>query len=325
MQTQYTPSTKNFLHQHRTPCDLVSIQDPGSQPVSTHVNNTSTHESYTASPSIPPELKRLILLSLSMASIPINQTVFPFFGLSPEVRNIIYSFALTASSLRTRRTNAEKRWTRLGLAADCPKKRNQPCFNLLLVNHQIYHEASHILYNRGRFLIPAFVFNTLTSTLSKPPGVDTPSQPVKTFSELAAKHPYKRLSQIKNVEIEISWFRSVCGSLPKRSFAGRLDGICRGFSALPDLRTVTVTWQSYSADPARLQGVGLFNCLGKERTLDLLESFRKFQGERPEVLVTVEAPSLWWMISRNTTSRREERDRSLKEFMARIDACRWAS
>ncbi|CAD6593319.1 MAG: hypothetical protein ASARMPREDX12_007033 [Alectoria sarmentosa] len=260
-----------------------------------------------------------------MASIPINQTVFPFFGLSPEVRNIIYSFALTASSLRTRRTNAEKRWTRLGLLADCPKKRNQPCFSLLLVNHQIYHEASHILYNHGRFLIPAFVFNTLTSTLSKPPGVDTPSQPVKTFSELATKHPYKRLSKIKNVEIEISWFRSVCGSLPKRSFAGRLDGICRGFSGLPNLRTVTVTWQSYSADPARLQGVGLFNCLGKERTLDLLESFRKFQGERSEVVVTVEAPSLWWMISRNTTSRREERDRSLKEFMARIDACRWAS
>lgn len=242
---------------------------------------------------------------------------FPFFSLSPELRNIIYSFALTSSSLRTHCTNAEKRWTRLGLVADRPKKRTKPCFNLLLANHQTYHEASHILYHRGRFLIPAFVFNTLTPTLSKPPGITTPSHPVKTFSELATKHPYKHLSQIRNIEIEIHWFRSVRGSLPKRSFTGRLDSICRSLSAFPHLEAITVTWQSYSADPARLSGVDLFWCLGKERTLELLGSLKKFRDERSEVVVVVEPPSRWVAVCRNT--RTWLRGRSLKQFVDRLE------
>lgn len=252
-----------------------------------------------------------------MANEPADQIYFPFFNLSPEVRNMIYSFALTSSSLRTRCTNAEKRWTRLGMVADFPQKRTKPYFNLLLANRQTYHEASHILYHRGRFLIPAFVFNTLTSALSKPPGITTPSQPVKTFSELATKHPYRHLSQIRHVEIEINWFRSVRGTLPKRPFTGRLDSICRGLSAFPHLKAITVTWQSYSADPARLSGVDLFSCLGKGRTLELLTSLKRFQGERQGVAVVVEPPSRWVAIGRNTTT--WVRARSLERFMERLE------
>lgn len=265
---------------------------------------------------ITPDLKRLIHSNRSMANECTNQIVFPFFSLPPEVRNIVYNFALTSSSLRTRCTNAEKRWTRLGLIADCPKERTAPSLNLLLANHQIYLEASHILCHHGRFLIPAFVFNTLTSVLSKPPGATTPSQPVKNFSELAIKAPHKHLSQIQNIEIEINWFRSVRGTLPKRSFTGRLDSICQGLSAFPQLKAITVTWQSYSADPVRLKGENLFDCLGKARTLELLQSLRMFQGEHPAVVVTIEAPSWWVVVSRNTKKR--GRARSLNQFMERL-------
>ena len=252
-----------------------------------------------------------------MASGRTDQIAFPFFSLPPEVRNIVYSFALTSSSLRTRCPNAEKRWRRLGLIANCPKKRIAPSPNLLLANRQTYHEASHILYRHGRFAIPAFVFNTLDSALSKPPGVTGPSQPAKTFSDLATRSPHKHLSQIRNVEIEIHWFRSVRGTLRKRSLAGRMDGTCRRLSVFPHLKTITITWQSYSADPARLKGVELFDCLAKQRTLELLQSFRNFQRERPEVVVVVEAPSRLVLVHRNTKER--QLAIGLEEFMRRLE------
>lgn len=52
-----------------------------------------------------------------------------------------------------------------------------------------------------------------------------------------------------------------------------------------------MTLQSYFADLAGLEGVDLFGCLGKQRTLGLLQSLRKFQGEHPEVFVVVKPPS----------------------------------
>lgn len=233
----------------------------------------------------------------------IDEIVFPLLSLSPEVRNIIYSFALTSFSLRTYCTNAEKRWTRLGLVADWPKERCKPYLNLLLANHQIYHETSHILYHRGRFLIPVFVFNTLDEILSKPPGITSPSRPVKNFSELAATGPNKHLIRIQNIEVEVNWFRSVRGTLPQRSFAGRLDSIFRGLSVFPHLKTVTVSWQSYSVDSVRLKGVELFDILGTPRTLQLFESFVKFQAEHPDIVVMVAPPSIWAAVTRNTRHR----------------------
>ena len=219
-----------------------------------------------------------------------DELSFPFLCLSPEIRNIVYVFALTSSPLRTRCSNTQKRWTRLGLIADCPKKHILPSISLLLAGRQIYHEASYVLYHHGCFQIPAFIFNTLTTGLSKPGGVIKPSRPVKSFSELAIKAPYKCLSQIQRIDIEINWFRSRSGTLAHRCFTGNLDGICRGLSAFPHLRAVTVVWQSYSADPVRLEGERLFDSLGKRRTRELLESLRKFQEERPEVAVAIEVP-----------------------------------
>ena len=239
---------------------------------------------------ISPMLMRLIHCNPSMATEN-NEISFPFLRLSPEIRNIVYVFALTSSPLRTRCSNTQKRWTRLGLIADYPKIHILPSISLLLANRQIYHEASYVLYRHGCFQIPAFMFNTLTTKLSKPGGVIKPSRPVKSFSELAIKAPYKHLSQIRRIDIEINWFRSRSGTLPHRSFTGNLDGICRGLSAFPHLRAVTVVWQSYSADPVRLRGEKLFDHLGLRRTLELLGSLRKFQEERPEVAVVIELPS----------------------------------
>ncbi len=252
-----------------------------------------------------------------MANKSTDQSSFPFLSLSPEVRNMVYSFALISSLLRTRSTNAEKRWTRLGLVADRPKKRVAPTINLLLVNHQIHHEASHVLHNHGRFVIPAFVFNTLTTTFTKPPGVTTLSPPVKTFAELATKPQHRQLCQIRNIEIEISWFRSVRGPSPQRSFRGRLDSICRGLDVFAQLKTVTVTWQSYSENPAHLEETNFFRFLGQQRTLDLLQSFRKFQVEHPEIVVAVDPPTRWVTIGRN--AQLQARVMGLEEFVERFE------
>ena len=263
------------------------------------------------------EFKAIILLSLSMANRSTDQSSFPLLSVSPEVRNLIYSFALTSSLLRTRSTNAEKRWTRLGLVADRPKKRVAPSINLLLANHQIHYEASHVLYNHGRFVIPAFVFNTLTATLIKPLGVTTLSQPVKTFAELATKPHHRQLCQIRNIDIEISWFRSVRGPRPQRSFTGRLDSICRGLDVFAQLKTVTLTWQSYSANPGRLKETDFFRSLGKQRTMDLLQSFRKFQDEHPDIVVVVDPPTRWMVIGRNAQV--QARVMGLEEFVERFE------
>ena len=253
-----------------------------------------------------------------MASERPDEISFPFFSLSPEVRNMVYSFALTSYPLRTRCTNTEKRWTRLGLVADWPKERPKPGLNLLLANHQTYHEASYILYRHGRFLIPAFVFNTLDDVLSTPRGATRPSRPVKTFSELATKAPHQHLTQIRNVEIEINWFRSARGMRPGRWLAHRLDSISQGLSVFPHLKNITVTWQSYSADPVRLEGVGLFGVWRSQRTLELLASFRKFQEEHPETVVMVETPSRGAVVTKNRTE--PARARNLKVFMEMLEA-----
>ena len=280
----------------------------------TPINAPNTHRSKL----ISPILRRLIHRNLSMANENKDEISFPFLSLSPEIRNIVYVFALTSSPLRTRCTNTQKRWTRLGLIADCPKKRILPSLNLLLANRQIYHEASYVLYHHGCFQIPAFVFNTLTTSLSKPGGVIMPSQPVKSFSELSIKAPYKCLSQIQNIDIEINWFRSVRGTLPQRSFTGRLDGICRGLTAFPHLKAVTVVWQSYTADPVLLMGERLFSSLGRKRTLDLLESLRKFQEERPEVAVVIEQPSSWLSGGVNRNTKKDGRAWGLNKLMERL-------
>ena len=263
-------------------------------------------------------LIQLIHYNLSMATENKDEISFPFLCLSPEIRNIVYVFALTSSPLRTRCSNTQKRWTRLGLIADCPKKHILPSISILLASRQIYHEASYVLYHHGCFQIPAFIFNTLTTKLSKPGGVIKPSRPVKSFSELAIKGPYKRLSQIQRIDIEINWFRSRSGTLKHRSFTGNLDGICRGLTAFPHLRAVTVVWQSYSADPVRLEGERLFNYLGRRRTLEILESLRKFQEKRSEVTVVIELSSSGLSKGMDRNTMKDGRNWGLNELMGRL-------
>ena len=248
-----------------------------------------------------------------------DEISFPFLSLSPEIRNIIYVFALTSSPLRTRCTNTQKRWTRLGLRADCPKKRTLPSLNLLLASRQIYIEASYVLYHHGCFQVPVFIFNTLSKRFRMSGGVINPSPPVKSFSELAIKAPYKCLAQIQKIDIEINWFRSRNGTLAHRCFTGNLDGICRGLAAFPHLRAVTVVWQSYSADPVRLRGERLFfNYLGMRWTLELLELLRNFQEERSEVAVMIELPSWGWSEEMDRNTQNYGRAWDLDKLMQRL-------
>ena len=79
-----------------------------------------------------------------------------------------------------------------------------------------------------------------------------------------------------------------------------------------------MVWQSYSADPVRLMGVRLFNYLGRERTLDLLESLRKFQEERPEVAVVIEQPSSWLSGGVNRNMNIDGRAWVLRKLMERL-------
>ena len=96
-----------------------------------------------------------------------------------------------------------------------------------------------------------------------------------------------------------------------------MDSVCRSLSVFPCLKTVTVTWQSYSADVgARLKGVELFDCWNRQRTLELLQSFRKLRGERPEVGVLVEAGErVQQVLVRRNNGRERRRVRGLEEFM----------
>ena len=280
----------------------------------TPINAPDTHRSKLISPMV----MRLIHCNPSMAAENKDEIIFPFLSLSPEIRNIVYVFALTSSPLRTRCTNTQKRWIRLGLVADCPKERILPSLSLLLASRQIYHEASYVLYHHGCFQIPVFIFNTLTTKLSKPGGVINPPRPVKSFSDLAIKAPLKCLSQIQRIDIEINWFRSRSGTLKHRSFTGNLDANCRGLTAFPHLRAVTVVWQSYSADPGRLMGERLFNSLGKRRTLELLESLRKFQEGRPEVAVVIELPSSGLSKGMDRNTEKDGRAWALDKLMERF-------
>ena len=77
-----------------------------------------------------------------------------------------------------------------------------------------------------------------------------------------------------------------------------------------------MTWQSYSADAARLSGEDLFSCLGNGRTLELLKSLERFRGEHPGVAVVVESPSSWVAIGRNTT--KGPQVRSLERFIEKL-------
>ena len=301
-------------HQHKRGLMVEQHFLPLKGVLLTPINAPDTHRSKK----ISLMLMRLIHCNPSMATENNDEISLPFLSLSPEIRNIVYVFALTSSPLRTRCSNTQKRWTRLGLIADCPKKHILPSISLLLASRQIYHEASYVLYRHGCFQISAFMFNTLTTKLSKPGGVIKPPRPVKSFSELAIKAPYKHLSQIQRIDIEINWFRSVSGTLKHRSFTGNLDGICRGLTAFPHLRAVTVVLQSYSADPVRLEGERLFNSLGMRRTLEILESVRKFQEERPEVAVVIELPSSGLSKGMERNTKKDGRAWGLNKLMERL-------
>ena len=80
-----------------------------------------------------------------------------------------------------------------------------------------------------------------------------------------------------------------------------------------------MVWQSYSADPVRLEGERLFfNYLGMRRTLELLESLRHFQEERPEVAVMIELPSWGWSEGMDRNMQNYGRAWGLDKLMERL-------
>lgn len=97
-----------------------------------------------------------------------------------------------------------------------------------------------------------------------------------------------------------------------------MDRICRGLSSFPLLKTITVTWQSYSVDAARLKGVELFDCMARQRTLELMQSFWDFGRENAAVRIVVEGPVRLVAVGRNTEGRRL-RGWGLEEFMAWLE------
>lgn len=254
-----------------------------------------------------------------------DQITFPFLSLAPEVRNSVYKYSLLSRPLRHGTGKIEKWWAVLGLFADpdLSKKPGPPCINLLLANRQIYDEACHILYYHGRFLIPYFTFNKpyFRSTASDDL-LTTEHAEIKNFACLAARKDSK-FNQIRNLEIEINWVRAHS----KRGLSivrkGGMSGVCQDLhlSNFQHLRTITVSWQSYSADPARpgtrVHKMPLHNCEETELVLYILQSFKTFQISQPSVIVMIRMPSAKPVITTNT--KEQGTYKGLLEFMNELE------
>ena len=100
-----------------------------------------------------------------------EERVFQFFKLPAEVRNIIYRFCLPSAPIRLQRHNYDEEWY---------------LNNLCYTNHEMYTEASRILYSKGRFL----------------PGVNR-----ATLPNLANPAFERHFKQIRHPVNEISWHR----------------------------------------------------------------------------------------------------------------------
>ena len=73
-----------------------------------------------------------------ITNIKSEERVFHFFKLPAEVRNIIYQFCLPSAPIRLQRHTYDEEWY---------------LNNLRYTNHEMYTEASHILYSNSRFLL----------------------------------------------------------------------------------------------------------------------------------------------------------------------------
>ena len=258
----------------------------------------------------------------AMTSAPTEPIAFPFLSLIPELRNKVYRFALLSRPLRLGHGKFDRWWQELGLLANSgtPKESDPPCINLLLVSHQVHEEASHILYYHGRFLTSYFIFN---KPFFKAPnsGLNTLTENHSNFAGLASRD--ERFRQIRHIEGKINWVRAQCTRSPQRVRTGRLSNACENMSlsTFQHLQTITISWQSYSADPARpdtrVHKVPLRECENVHRVLDLLYSFRAFQISRPNVTVTIRMPSV--KLESTTDTKEQGAYKGLIEYMKEVE------
>lgn len=205
---------------------------------------------------------------------------FPLMKLPAEVRNIVYEFAITTTTIHPRRINLEPSrrshvWQFFAHSHYCINS-SSPTTNLLFTNRQIYEEALCVLYDRGRILIEICPTNvTFLSTEDEP------------CLDVITKYTFRL--QMKHLEIEISW-RDIDWDT-RNVIVTSLQLICDALEGFAALETVTIRWrpyftQTWSCGKVKGDGCGP----GRGIALSLLQPLWDFNKSSPAVRIEVWTP-----------------------------------
>ena len=238
------------------------------------------------------------------------QPTFPIFNLPLEIRNRIYGFALTCFPLRTHRYYHHWFMSNIrAIAASSPKQQlarpsSSPSFNLLLTNRQIYAEASTILFYEGCFILPVFVFHNSLMEIFTPSPQDQQQQQAPLLLDWAIRDE-KWSRSITHLELEFGDYGLY---VPHHHPSKPGDNVRESFSPLEavlarfvHLRTITVTWQTYTyIKPVDLEEDSRYHLYlprapqlpkSKRWSLHLLEKLSAFERSRPTVKIMVRRPA----------------------------------
>lgn len=235
-----------------------------------------------------------------------DRTPFPILKLPLEIRDLIYRFALTSSPLRTRRYCS---WFKPTFEPDIRRNRARPSLNLLLANRQIYSEASRVLYHEGCFIIPGSVYNWIK--------LFTPSANMLSCLDLEALDD-KWSSNIRNVEIEIGHYGN--HTVIRDQWRGSIECADCVLARFPQLKAVTVTWQSYTETVPHVRKPGKMRTTyhgiwSRHRVLQKLQPLRSFGENHPGVKIMVRSPEKEVVFTK--LIRRLGADVDLEEFIDR--------
>ncbi|KAL2041941.1 hypothetical protein N7G274_005129 [Stereocaulon virgatum] len=135
----------------------------------------------------------------NMASLNIFNHTFPFLQLPPEVRNMIYLFALPSDPVLPRGPKSTSVWrddSGQWRRSTPPIQPQHPSLNIFLVCRQLHQEASYIFYHHAHFVIK------LQRTYSHRQTTGTQIQNPRFESKDLWKNQYAR---VRNIDLELSW------------------------------------------------------------------------------------------------------------------------
>lgn len=216
------------------------------------------------------------------ASSRTGETSFPLLDLPADVRNMIYHLTLPTRVIRPQPVSASSAFSgsegthpihpeaEVRPSTEPVEQSRHPYVNLLLTNHQIFHEASYVLCHHCQFVLTVDWMR-----------VGFPTIGTKDFQYHLQLPTAKLATSIQHIIMEINWRTSY--HLNTRTAKCNLHSILVDLESFSGLRNVVVEWRDFLD--------GLYPVPPEHWCWEMLRSFRDFGIRCPKLRIMVQMPA----------------------------------